>query len=121
MQLFERIIEVTAKYLKSTQYKTTYEILIFLSHMNQYLSQKDNMPMYFRIYIPYLYGVALERLGDSKEKIRELTAVYILEVMQLASYFPREKFNLVIEKEFRTAIASTKFFKVKEQVCNSSN
>ncbi|ORX48925.1 ARM repeat-containing protein [Piromyces finnis] len=116
MQLFERIIEVTAKYLKSTQYKTTYEILIFLSHMNQYLSQKDNMAIYFRIYIPYLYGIALERLGDSKEKIRELTAVYILEVMQLASYFPREKFNLVIEKEFRTAIATTKFFRVKEQL-----
>ncbi|OUM67330.1 hypothetical protein PIROE2DRAFT_5301 [Piromyces sp. E2] len=116
MQLYERIIEVTAKYLKSTQYKTTYEILIFLSHMNQFLSQKNNMPNYLRIYIPYLYGVALERLGDSKEKIRELTAVYILEVMQLASYFPREKFNLVIEKEFRTAIASTKYFRVKEQL-----
>jgi len=84
--------------------------------MNQYLSQNQNMALYFRIYIPYLYAIALERLGDSKEKVRELTAVYILEVMQLASYFPRENFNILIEKEFRTALATTKFFRVKEQV-----
>ncbi|ORX86504.1 ARM repeat-containing protein [Anaeromyces robustus] len=116
MNLFERIIEVSAKHLKSTQYKTTYEILVFLSHMNQYLSQRDNMAQYFRIYIPYLYATALERLGDFKEKIRELTFVYILEVMQLASYFPREKFNMVIDKEFRSAIANTRFFRVKEQL-----
>jgi len=116
INLFEKIIEVSAKHLKSTQYKTTYVILIFLSHMNQYLSQNQNMALYFRIYIPYLYAIALERLGDSKEKVRELTAVYILEVMQLASYFPRENFNILIEKEFRTALATTKFFRVKEQL-----
>jgi len=84
--------------------------------MNQYISQCQNMVPYLRIYIPNLYSIALERLGDSKEKVRELTATYTLEIMQLASYFPREKFNMVIEKEFRTALATTKFFRVKEQV-----
>ncbi|KAL6593390.1 clasp N terminal-domain-containing protein [Neocallimastix sp. 'constans'] len=116
INLFESIIEVTAKHLKSTQYKITNEILIFLSHMNQYISQCQNMVPYLRIYIPNLYSIALERLGDSKEKVRELTATYTLEIMQLASYFPREKFNMVIEKEFRTALATTKFFRVKEQL-----